>query len=483
MATLPQTTSSTDAKPGLVRGLSLLDCVLLLASGIIGSSIFLTAKDIAGPLPHPILFLGVWVLGGLISLCACFAFAELGAMFPDSGGQYVYMREAYGDLVGFLYGWMIFTVSNGGTIAALSVASASYLGAVLPAFSADHVIFRIAPLVAMSLHFPGFTFTRVDLVALLSIAFVTWVNVVGLRAGAVLQNIATWAKFAAMAAFIFLGFTIGKGSWSHFTSAGSGTSASLMVGLSAGQLISAFGVALIAVFWAYDGWIYITWVSGEVKDPQRNIPRGMLLGVIAVGLIYVAMNMTYVYALPITEIAKHETIAHAAATALFSPGAATWLSALIAVSCFGAMASCALSGARVYYAMARDGAFFPKMGEVHPRWRTPAFSLIGQGLWAAVLTLSGRYDQLYTYVMFMMVLSYTLGVACMFILRWKRPNAERPYRCTGYPWLPALYILIGTVWTVNTIIERPMESLAGTLIVLAGVPGYIYWKRSTKAVR
>jgi len=473
MAAFPQTSNPVDTRPGLVRGLSLVDCVLLLVGGIIGSSIFLTAKDIAGPLPHPLLFLGVWILGGLISLCACFAFAELGAMFPDSGGQYVYMREAYGDLVGFLYGWMIFWVSNGGTIAALSVASASYLGAVFPSLSAEHIVWHVA----------GFALTRVHLVAIVSIAFVTWVNVVGLREGAVLQNLATWAKFAAMSTFILLGFTFGKGSWSHFTSAGSGTTAGLMVGLSAAHLVSAFGVALIAVFWAYDGWIYITWVSGEVKDPQRNIPRGMLLGVIAVGLIYVAMNMTYVYALPIREIAKHETIAHAAATALFSAGAATWLSALIAVSCFGAMASCALSGARVYYAMARDGAFFPKMAEVHPRWRTPAFSLIGQGIWAGVLTLSGSYDQLYTYVMFMMVLSYTLGVGCMFILRWKRPDAHRPYRCTGYPWLPALYIVIGTVWTINTIWHRRTESLWGTLIVAAGWPAYLYWKNTTKAAR
>lgn len=202
MATPLEATDSASVKPGLVRGLSLIDCVLLLVGGIIGSSIFLTAKDIAGPLPHPLLFLGVWVLGGLISLCACFAFAELGAMFPDSGGQYVYMREAYGDLVGFLYGWMIFTVSNGGTIAALSVASASYLGAVFPALSEGHVV----------LHIAGFALTRVHIVALASIAFVTWVNVVGLRQGAVLQNIATWAKFAAMAAFIVLGFTLGKGS-------------------------------------------------------------------------------------------------------------------------------------------------------------------------------------------------------------------------------------------------------------------------------
>ena len=479
-----QTTIPLDTlaeKPALIRGLSLLDCLLLLVGGIIGSSIFLTAKDIAGVLPNPLLFLGVWVLGALISLFACFAFAEMGAMFPDSGGQYVFMREAYGDLVAFLYGWTMFAVVNGGSIAALSVASASYLGLVVPALSSEHVVLKLGV----------FTLTRVDVFALVSILFVTWVNVVGLRQGAMLQNLATWAKFAAMAAFILLGFTIGKGSWSHFTMADSGTiigsgttgsaaSAGLMAGLSAGHLLSAFGVALIAVFWAYDGWIYITWVSGEIKDPQRNIPRGMLLGVVAVAVIYVAMNMTYVYAMPVTEIAQHDTIAHAAATMLFSPGAAIWLSALIAVSCFGAMASCALSGARIYYAMAKDGIFFPKMGEVHPRWKTPAFALIGQGVWGAVLTLSGRYDQLYTYVMFMMVLSYTLGVGCLFIFRWKRPELPRPYRCTGYPWLPALYILIGTVWTINTIWQRPKEALAGTVIVLIGVPGYLYWKRTAK---
>ena len=478
-----QTTIPLDTlaeKPALIRGLSLLDCLLLLVGGIIGSSIFLTAKDIAGVLPNPLLFLGVWVLGALISLFACFAFAEMGAMFPDSGGQYVFMREAYGDLVAFLYGWTMFAVVNGGSIAALSVASASYLGLVVPALSSEHVVLKLGV----------FTLTRVDVFALVSILFVTWVNVVGLRQGAMLQNLATWAKFAAMAAFILLGFTIGKGSWSHFTMAGSGTiigsgttgsaaSVGLMAGLSAGHLLSAFGVALIAVFWAYDGWIYITWVSGEIKDPQRNIPRGMLLGVVAVAVIYVAMNMTYVYAMPVTEIAQHDTIAHAAATMLFFPGAAIWLSALIAVSCFGAMASCALSGARIYYAMAKDGIFFPKMGEVHPRWKTPAFALIGQGVWGAVLTLSGRYDQLYTYVMFMMVLSYTLGVGCLFIFRWKRPELPRPYRCTGYPWLPALYILIGTVWTINTIWQRPKEALAGTVIVLIGVPGYLYWKRSS----
>jgi APA family basic amino acid/polyamine antiporter len=452
-------------KPSLVRGLGLLDSVLLLVSGIIGSSIFLTAKDIATPLPQPVLFILVWVLGALISLCACFAFAELGSMFPDSGGQYIFLREAYGDLPAFLYGWMLFAVANGGSIAALSVAAAAYLGQVIPSVSQQHVVFTIA----------GMAITRAHLLGLVLIAIVTYVNVVGLRWGTLLQNISTWTKFTAMAAFVGLGFLIGKGNWANFHSQGP-----LNLGLSPGQLISALGVGLIAVFWAYDGWVYITWVAGEVKEPRKNVPLAMVLGVLVVAAIYIAMNLTYVYAMPMKEIALHETIAHAAATALFSPRAAVWLSLTIAVSCFSAAATCTLSGARVYLAMAQDGVFFKRMAEIHPKWRTPAFSLIGQGVWAAALALSGRYDQLYTYVIYGMVLSYTLTVIALFWLRWKRPDIPRPYRCTGYPWLPAIYVLIGAAWTLNTIITRPTEAFWGTAIVLAGVPGYLYWKLSNR---
>jgi APA family basic amino acid/polyamine antiporter len=447
--------------------LSLVDSVLLLVSGIIGSSIFLTAKDIAMPLPQPVLFLGVWILGGVISMFACFAFAELGSMFPDSGGQYVYLRETYGDLVAFVYGWMLFAVANGGTIAALSVASAAYIGEIFPILSQQHVVATFA----------GITLTRAHLFGLVLIAALTFVNVVGLRWGALLQNVSTWTKFTAMAAFVFLGFAVGKGSWSNFH----GTpGSSLTMGLGPGQFISALGVGLIAVFWAYDGWVYITWVSGEVKHPRRNVPLAMVLGVLAVGAIYLAMNLTYMYALPLTEVAKHETIAHAAATTLFSPGAAVWLSAMIAVSCFSAAATCTLSGARVYMAMAQDGVFFKRMAVVHPKWRTPAFSLIGQGVWAALLTVSGRYDQLYTYVIFGMLLSYTMTVIGLFILRRKRPDIARPYRCTGYPWLPAIYVIIAGAWTINTVLTRPKESIAGMLIMLAGVPGFLYWKWSNR---
>ena len=462
----PPTVESTasESKPTLVRGLGLLDSVLLLVSGIIGSSIFLTAKDIAGPLPQPVLFVSVWVLGALISLCACFAFAELGSMFPDSGGQYIYLREAYGDLIAFLYGWMLFAVANGGTIAALSVASAAYVGQVVPFVSQERVAFSIL----------GVAVTHAHLFGLLLIAILTYVNVVGLRWGALLQNVSTWTKFTAMAAFVSLGFVIGKGHWSNFHAQG----VPLTMGLGPGALVSALGVGLIAVFWAYDGWVYITWVAGEVKEPRKNVPLAMVLGVLVVGVIYIAMNLTYMYALPLTQIAAHETIAHAAAAVLFSPRAAAWLSLMIAVSCFSAAATCTLSGARVYMAMAQHGVFFKRMAVIHPKWRTPAFSLIGQGIWAALLTLSGRYDQLYTYVIYGMVLSYTLTVIGLFWLRWKRPEIPRPYRCTGYPWLPAIYVLIGAAWTLNTIFTRPTEAFWGTTIVLIGVPGYLYWKRS-----
>ena len=389
-------------------------------------------------------------------------------MFPDSGGQYVYLREAYGDLPAFLYGWMLFSVANGGTIAALSVASAAYLGGIVPG------------------DFPG---TR-DLLrrrhrshprprrrAGRDHCIVTWINVVGLRWGTVLQNLATWAKFAAMAAFVILGFAIGKGDWHHFSPA---PGQSLTLGLSAGQLISAFGVALIAVFWAYDGWVYITWVSGEVKDPRRNVPRAMVLGVVAVGVIYMAMNMTYVYALPLGEIAKHETIAHAAAVALFSPAAALWLSALIAVSCFGAMASCTMSGARVYFAMARDGAFFQKMAEVHPKWRTPAFSLIGQGIWGAVLTAQRSLrPALYLRDVRHGALLHADGD------RLVHSALEAPGNSAALS-LHGISLAAGDLCIDRRRLDAEYDrhashgSLLGRAIVLIGVPGYLYWKRMSR---
>lgn len=458
----------TGSERKLVRGLTLTDSILLLAGGIIGSGIFLTAKDIAVNTRSPFLFLSVWGLGMVITMLACFAFAEMGAMFPEAGGQYVYMREAYGEFVAFLYGWMIFTVSVCGTIAALGAGFAEYTGKIFPALAADRVVAVLGGF-AVKGHVLAVTITRGHLVAVTVIAIQTLVNIFGVRKGAVLQNIATWAKFLAMGAFVLLGLAIGKGSWSHYSLPLPPTpgAPSLWVGI---------GVALIAVFWAYDGWVYITWVSGEVKDPQRNLPRALVVGLLLVGFIYLAINAVYLYALPMTQIAEQTTVAQAAAVSMFSAGAARWLAMMIALSCFGAMASCILSGARVYYAMAEDRLFFKSLAKVSPRWHTPVVSLVLQGAWSAILAVSGRYDELFTYVMFMMVLSYVLTVVALFVLRRKMPDAPRPYRCAGYPWVPALYVLAGTIFTVNAVVERPAEAGAGTLIVLAGVPFYLYWK-------
>jgi basic amino acid/polyamine antiporter, APA family len=453
----------TDNK--LIRGLSLTDAILLLAGGIIGSGIFLTAKDIALNTRSPLLFLSIWAIGMVITMLACFAFAEMGAMFPQAGGQYVYVREAYGEFAAFLYGWMIFTVSVTGTVAALGAGFAEYLGKIFPALAADHPVLTLG----------AFTLTRGHLVAASAIVVQTLVNIFGVRKGAILQNVATWAKFAAIAAFVILGLAIGKGSWSHY-------SASLPVA-GAPSLWSGIGVALIAVFWAFDGWVYITWAAGEVKDPQRNLPRAMILGLTIVGLTYLAINVVYLYALPMNGIAAETAVAQAAGSAMFSPGAARWLALLIAVSCFGAMAPCIMSGARVYYAMAEDGVFFRALAKVNPRFHTPVMSLILQGIWSIALVLSGRYDELYTYVMFMMVLSYVATVGAVFVLRVKMPKAPRPYRCTGYPWLPALYLLLGGTWAFNALRERPRQALFGIGIVLLGVPFYLYWYLTKKRAR
>jgi APA family basic amino acid/polyamine antiporter len=439
---------------------------MLMVGGIIGSGIFLTAGQIATAVRTPMFFLGIWLAGGLISLLACFAFAEMGAMFPEAGGQYVFLREAYGEFPAFLYGWMIFTVGQSGTIAALAVGFAEYFGAILPFASAHAPVVKVA----------SWTLTRGDIVAVGSIVLLTAINVLGLKRGSTLINVATWAKFAAIGIFVLLGFTIGHGHWSNY--AVSLPPATQPLSLS--QIISGFGVALIAVFWAFDGWVYITWVAGEVKNPQKVLPRAMVLGVLLVGVVYLTVSIVYLYALPITQVAQETTIAQAAAVSLFSSSAARWLGAMISLSCFGAMSCAILSSARVSYAMARDGAFFHAMGRVHPKYRTPAVSLIWLAAWSAVLAISGSYDQLYTYVMFMMVLSYVAAVAGLFVLRRTQPDAPRPYRCTGYPYLPALYLFVAGAWALNSLVTRPKETLIGIGIVFLGAPFYWFWRQQLK---
>jgi APA family basic amino acid/polyamine antiporter len=475
MSMVVPATSGAEAQPvSLKRALSLTDAVLLVIGGVIGSGIFITSNAVAAALPSPFFFLGIWVAGGVVCYMAAVAFAELGAMYPEAGGQYVYLREAFGEVAAFLYGWLMFVAGSTAGISTLTVGFADYLGQVLP-FGTKTVVLTT----------PGFTWktgqfisspwhlTRGDLVAVGAIVGLTAINVVGVKRAANFQNVSTWLKYGALAVFVALGFAIGRGSAAHFHPLG------IRQAFAGGMypLLSAAGVAFIAVFWCYDGWVYVSWAAGEIRDPERNIPRALVIGLAGIVMIYVLLNVVYVYALPVSEIAQHETIGQAAAQTLFSASAAFWLSAVIAIACLGAACSNTLAGARVVYAMARDGAFFHRMGEVHPRYRTPAFALMAQGALACVFAVSGTYDQLFTYTVFGMVLSYVATVVAVFVLRRKQPDRPRPYRCAGYPWLPGLYVLLIGGWIVNTVVQRPFEAVSCLVLMAMGLPGFWWWKR------
>jgi APA family basic amino acid/polyamine antiporter len=475
------TSAGGQPSPGLIRGLSFLDAVLLIIGGVVASAIFLTPTDVAAALPSPLWFFFAWIAGGIVSLMAGFAFGELGAMFPEAGGQYVYLREAFGDFFAFQYGWLMFVAGSSGGIASIAVGFARYLGKAVPVLASEHVLFSLTGMAWNGGHIGtrAWSFTTGDLLASSSILLLTFINVRGLRPAVIFQNVSTWLKYAAFAAFLLCGFAIGKGNWSHFTLAGIGTP--FHVG-SFYPFMSAMGIAFIAVFWTYDGWVYVSWAAGEVRDPERTIPRSLVLGIGIVMALYLVMNAVYVYALPISQIAQEGTLAQAAATALFSPAIAGLLSLVIAVSALGGTSSCILAGARISYAMGRDALFFRSMGDVHPRFRTPHIALIAQGVWSAVIALTGTYDQLFTYTMFGMVLSYVACVVALFVLRRSQPNTRRPYHCFGYPWLPAVYVLLIGGWIINTVVERPSEAFSCMAVMAIGVPGYIYWKRSAKTL-
>jgi APA family basic amino acid/polyamine antiporter len=465
--------------PSLIRGISLVDATLLIVGGVIGSAIFLTPSDVAQQMRTPLLFLLVWAVGGLVTLISGLAFAELGAMYPEAGGQYVYLREAFGDFAAFLYGWLMFIAGNSGGIAAIIVAFAQYTGKAFPAVAAEKILFTLPGIALRAGHLVSrsWNFTDGDALAVGGIIFLTLINVWGLRQGVVLQNISTWVKYAALAAFVVLGFTIGKGNWSNLHFSGG---LAQVTQPSFPAFLSAMGVAFIAVFWCYDGWVYVSWVAGEIRDPQRNVPRALVAGIVGVIVIYMLMNAAYLYAMPLDRMAATDAVAQVGARLLFSPFAAYLIALVIAISSLGAAGSCVLSGARVSYAMAIDGLFFRKMGDVHRRFRTPWFALLAQGVMASVIALSGTYDQLFTYCVFGMVLSYVSCVVAMFVLRRRKPDLPRPYRCFGYPWLPAIYVLLIGVWLCNTIVKRPNEALACVGLMAIGVPWYVYWKRGAK---
>jgi APA family basic amino acid/polyamine antiporter len=467
---LPQETGDPRASDALlVRGLTTWDGALLTIGSIVGTGIFLTTSDMAKVLPHPGLILLVWLAGGLLTLAGALTYGELGAMFPRAGGLYHYVREAYGPLWGFLYGWTAFLVIMSGGIAALGVAFGEYLGSFLPWFSTQHIL--IAVPVAVSTWKWTWTLSGGQVAAALAIVLLTAVNHLGLKEGAWVQNALTVLKIGAIVAFAALGLLVHAHVAPHlFGPVGA-------MGMTSPALLAAFGVAMIAALWTYDGWYGLTCSAGELRDPGRSLPRGLILGTGAVTLLYFLLNLVYVRALSVPDMAATPRIAETAAAVLFGPGSARLVSLVVLVSTFGCISSTILYTSRIYLPMAEDGLFFRSLARVDPKHRTPVACLWAQSAWALVLTFSGTYSQLYTYVIFASVVFHAMTAFAVFLFRRRLPDHPRPYRTWGYPVVPALFILACLLLIGNTLKESPVESLLGLGLVALGLPAYAMFRR------
>jgi len=455
---------------GLIRQLGLFDSSMVMVGIVIGSGIFLTTGIMAKSIPSGGLILLAWLVGGLLTLAGALTYAELGAAMPEAGGQYVYLREAYGPMAGFLFGWILFLVYMTGGIAALALAFAEYIGYFFPYLGTNHIIVTLdIPLLKGSLHY---SLSAGQMIGVSVIILLSIVNFIGVGLGKSIQNVFTVIKIGTIAAIIILGFAIGKGTPPEL--------AMDPAGMSFGSIIIGFGVALVAVAWAFDGWNNLNFVAGEIKNPRRNLPLALILGTLGITFLYVLVNYIYLYALPLKETIGVVRIAEKATGALFGSSTGTLISALVIVSVFGSLNGSILVGPRVYFAMAKDGLFFQKVAHVHPRFRTPGFSILIQAVWASLLTLLGTFEQILTFAMFIAIAFWIAATAAVFTLRKKRPDLPRPYKTWGYPVVPAIFIIASTGILLNTLIEKPVEALAGILLTALGIPAYFYWKQHLK---
>ncbi len=430
--------------------LGLVDVVGILVGTVIGSGIFIVPATVAGQVHAPTLMMAVWVVGGVLSFFGALAFAELGTMYPQAGGMYVFLRESYGRLVAFLFGWTLFLVIDSGAIATLSMAfSSKYLTYFVP----------LSP-------------WGIKAVALVFIGALVAVNYVGTRSGAMLQNILTVIKFGAILGVSVVVLALGNGDTNHFVSPPAG-------GFS-GSLVSAFGVALVATLWAYKGWEATTFSAGELKNPQRNLPLGLLGGSLVVLGLYLLANMAYLWVLPADRIAGSSRVAADAMQVAVGGAGAAIVAFVILFSIAGAANGNVLTAPRVFYAMARDGLFFERFGRVHERYLTPHVSILATGIWAAVLSLSGTFEQLAAYVIFGQWIFFGLTVAAVMILRRTRPDAPRSYRTWGYPVTPLVFIAAALFISVNSLLAQPANALSGMAIIALGVPAYFYWQRKRR---
>ena len=484
----PPTTLDTEFN----RGLGLYDATMVVVGSMIGSGIFLVPADMARQLGSPGWLLVAWVVTGVLTIAAALSYGELAAMMPRAGGQYVYLREAFSPLWGFLYGWTLFLVIQTGTIAAVAVAFARFLGVLWPAIGEEHYI--IAPVHLTTGY--ALSLSTAQLVGVLLIALLTWSNTRGLEYGKIVQNIFTTAKTGALIALIGLGLVLGWNAGAVDVNFGAFWSprgqVDIVPGLSA---LTAFGlfvaicVAQTGSLFSADSWHNITFTAGEVKDPRRNLPLSLVLGTGAVITLYLLANVAYIVTLPLEHIqhAPSDRVATATLNAIFPGLGATLMAIAIMVSTFGCNNGLILAGARAYYAMARDGLFFRRVGQLNAA-KVPAAGLVLQGVWAAALVLprnfdvaTGKYGNLYSnlldYVVSAALIFYILTIAGVFRLRQTRPHADRPYRAFGYPVVPALYILGASAILLVLFAYRAKTTWPGLFIVLLGLPVYYGWLR------
>ena len=451
---------------GLKRQLGLFDSTMMMMGIVIGSGIFLTTGIMAQNIPSASMILIAWIVGGLLIMAGALTYAELGASLPEAGGQYVYLREAYGPLYGFLFGWKMFLVNMTGSIAALGVAFAEYFGYFFPALSTKRII--ISETITMLNKDFTYSLSWGQVVAVTIIIVLSVFNFIGVGLGKSIQNMLTVLKIGAILSFVILGLTLGKGKPIDFVFN--------PTNLSLGQLIFGFSIALIAVFWAFDGWNNINYIAEEIKNPKRNLTYALIFGTLGIIILYVLTNVVYLHALPIDEMSGIVRVAEKSSTALFSATAAGLMSALVIISVLGALNGAIFAGPRVYYAMARDRLFFKRVGKVHPKFHTPAFAILIQAFWACILALTGTFEQLFTFAMFVGILFWIAAAAAVFTLRKKFPDLPRPYKTWGYPVVPLIFIITLSGILFNTLLKRPVESLAGLGLTFLGLPVYFIWK-------
>lgn len=439
----------------LRRTLSQRDLVLIVVGTVIGSGIFLTPGAVVRASGSGGMALLAWTVGGVLSLLGALTFAELGAAKPESGGLYAYLRDAFGSGLAFLFGWTMFLVIGSGSLATLAAAFARYAGA-----------------------FVSLASWAAAAVALLMIALVAVLNIRGARQSADVQGAATVLKAGVIVLLAVVLVVAGRTPDAATADAGVWWPAAISIGTLSGAL-----TGMIGVLWAYEGWQYVTYSAGETVDPQRTFARGIVIGTVVLIGIYVFANVGYLSALGVNGVASSERVASDAAALVLGPWAGKFLAAIILVSIFSAANGLMLTLPRLFYAMARDRVFFARLAEVHPRFGTPAAAILGTGAWAAVLVLSGTFEQLLTYVVFMSWLWFALAAAAIFVYRRREPQMHRPFRTPGYPVTPALFIVAALVIVGNTILSQPVQSLLGVAIAALGVPAYVAWRarRTTAA--